>query len=167
MRFMPIFVVGLVAGLSWTGAEAVADAMRIEAVMSPKEQIKLDFKDGSKHFVLLVRREGKAEGSGPLAGGSVVEYGMHDIIRGVGGHPRGYLEITTPSGDIAYIKWTVRAVFVPGEGGKPRLLDNGVWEIVGGTGAFAGMKGAGTMHIKPVTKTDRRFILEGDLVPAS
>ncbi len=167
MRIMAIFVVGLVAGLAWTGTEVAADAMKVEAVMTPKEQIKLDFKDDSKHFVLFVRREGTAEGSGPLAGGSVVEYGMHDLVRGVGGDPRGYLEITAPSGDVAYVKWTVRAVFVPGEDGKPRLLDNGVWEIVGGTGAFAGMKGAGTLHIKPVTKTDRRFILEGDLVPAS
>ena len=167
MRYMPILVVGLVAGLSWTGADAVADAMKIDAVMSPKEQIKLDFKDDSKHFVLFVRREGMAEGSGPLAGGSVVEYGMHDLIPGVGGDPRGYLEITAPSGDVAYIKWKVRAVFVPGEGSKPRLLDNGIWEIVGGTGAFAGMKGAGTLHIKPASPTDRRFILEGDLVPAS
>jgi hypothetical protein len=167
MRHMTVLVVGLVAGLGWTGAEAAADPMKIEAVMSPKEQIKLDFKDDSKHFVLFVRREGQAEGSGPLAGGAVVEYGMHDLVPGVGGDPRGYLEFTVPSGDVAYIKWTVRAVFVPGEGGKPRLLDNGIWEIVGGTGAFAGMKGAGILHIKPETKTDRRFILEYDLVPAS
>ncbi len=30
--------------------------------MTPKEQIQLDFTDGSKHFVLMVRREGKATG---------------------------------------------------------------------------------------------------------
>ncbi len=47
---------------------AAAESMRIEAVLAPEEQMRLDFEDGNKHFVLLVRREGKAEGSGPLAG---------------------------------------------------------------------------------------------------
>jgi hypothetical protein len=28
------------------------------------------------------------------------------------------------------------------------------------------MSGAGILHIKPVSQTDRRFILEGDLVAA-
>lgn len=161
------FTLFLLASLIWFvggPSEALAQAMKIEAVMSPKEQMKLKFKDGSKHFVLLVKREGVAEGNGPLAGGSVTEYGMHDIIPGVGGDPRGYLEIIAPSGDIAYIKWQVRAVFVPGEGGKPRLLDNGVWELAGGTGKFATMKGAGSLNIKPASKTDRRFILQGELV---
>lgn len=27
---------------------------------------------------------------------------------------------------LAYVKWAVRAIFVPGEDGEPRLLDNGV-----------------------------------------
>ena len=134
--------------------------------MAPKEQIKLDFKDDSKHLVLFVRRDGMADDSGPLGGGAVVESGVHDIVSGGGGDPRGYLEITAPSGDVACIGWTVSAVFVPGEGGKPRLLDNGVWELVGDTSNFAGMKGVGILHIKPTTPTDRRFILDGDLVTA-
>ena len=142
---------------------AVADPMHVEAVMAPKQQMKLDFADGSRHFVLLVRREGVAEGTGPLAGGSVVEYGMHDIVPGIGGDPQGYLEITAANGDIAYVKWRVRAVFVAGPNGKPKLLDNGFWELAGGTGAFAGMKGAGTLHIKPAGGPNRRFILDGEL----
>jgi len=146
---------------------ALAEPVKVEAVMSPKEQMKLDFADGSKRFVLFVRREGKAEGTGALAGASVTEYGMHDITPGVGGDPRGFLVFTGASGDLAYVQWRVRAVFVPGDGGKPKLLDNGFWEIVGGTGGFAGMKGAGTLHIKAASTTDRRFILDGELVPAS
>jgi hypothetical protein len=47
------------------------------------------------------------------------------------------------------------------------LLDNGVWEVIGGTGNFKGLKGAGILHIKPVSATDRNFILEGEIVPAS
>ena len=145
---------------------AAAEPMRIETVLAPKEQMRLDFEDGSKHFVLLVRREGKAEGSGPLAGAAVTEYGMHDIVPGVAGDPRGYLEFAQPNGDKAYIKWIVRAIFVPNPGGKPKLLDYGHWELAGGTGTFAGMKGVGTLQIKPASKTERRFILQGDLVPA-
>jgi hypothetical protein len=146
---------------------AVAASIKVEAVVTPKEQIRLDFADGSGHFVLMVKREGKATGSSPLAGAAVSEYGRHDIVPGVGGDPSGYLVFTTPSGDSAYVKWLVRAVFVPGPDGKPMLLDNGVWEMVGGTGNFKGLKGAGILHIKPVSSTDRNFILEGELVPAS
>ncbi len=149
------------------GGSAQAAAVKLEAVMSPKEQIQLDFADGSKHFVLMVKREGKATGEGLLAGAAVTEYGRHDITPGVGGDPSGYLVFTLPGGDIAYIKWLVRAVFAPGPDGKPKLLDNGVWEVVSGTGKLKDLKGAGTLHIKAVSPTDRNFILEGELVPAA
>lgn len=142
---------------------ASADPLKVEAVMTPKEKIQLDFNDGSKHFMLMVRREGEAKGTGLLNGTKVVEYGVHDIVPGVGGDPRGYLVMTAANGDTAYIKWQVRAVFVPGADGKPQLLDNGFWEMAGGTGAFAGTTGAGTLHIKAVSPTDRKFILDGDL----
>lgn len=136
----------------------------VEAVMSPKEQIRLEFADGSKHFMLMVRREGKSAGQGLLAGATVTEYGVHDITPGVGGNPSGYLVFTLPDGDVAYLKWLVRAVFVPGADGKPILLDNGVWEVAGGTGKLKGLKGAGILHIKAVSATDRKFVLDGELV---
>ncbi len=145
--------------------EAGAETLRVEAVMRPEQQMRLDFEDGSRHFVLLVRREGQAEGEGMFDGADVVEYGMHDIEPGVGGDPRGYLVFSDAGGDKAYVKWRVRAVFVPGPGGKPKLLDNGFWEVVGGTGGFEGLEGAGTLHIRRAGETARRFILEGELVP--
>jgi hypothetical protein len=145
---------------------ALAESMKVEAVLAPKESMRLNFEDGSKHFVLLVRREGTAEGSGPLAGAAVREFGMHDIIPGVAGDPRGYLEFTAADGSKAYVKWLVRAIFVPNPGGKPKLLDYGHWEVAGGSGKFKGLKGVGTLQIKPASKTDRRFILQGDLVPS-
>jgi hypothetical protein len=156
---------GLLAALAITTAAipAFAEPLHIEAVMSPKEQMQLNFKDGSNHLVLLVRREGKAEGQGVLAGSSVVEYGMHDIIPGVGGSPTGYLELTAANGDIAYINWHIGAVFVPGPDGKPVLLDNGYWQIVSGTGSLKDLVGAGTLHLKAVSPTDRRFILDGEV----
>jgi hypothetical protein len=147
--------------LQWGVAQA--EPLKIEAVMTPKEKIQLDFADGSRHFVLMVRREGEAKGAGLLNGTKVVEFGFHDLVPGVGGEPRGYLTLTSANGDIAYLKWQVRAVFVPGPDGKPQLLDNGVWEVAGGTGMFAGLAGAGTLHIKAVSPTDRKFILDGDL----
>jgi len=163
MKKTGIVFAAILMSVLWNSVSYAAK-MEIEAVMSPKQQMKLEFADGSKHFVLLVRREGVATGTGPLAGASVTEYGMHDIVRGVGGEPRGYLEMKASNGDIAYIKWQVSAVFVPGENGKPKLLDNGFWELVGGTGSFKGMKGAGALNIKPASKTDRKFILKGEIV---
>ncbi len=153
------------------GAVALAGAVKaenvsFEMVMSPKQAMKMDFKDGSKHFVLLVQREGKSTGSGPLAGTAVTEFGMHDIRRGVDGDPRGYLRFAAANGDEAYVKWRVRAIFVPGTGGKPKILDYGYWEIAGGTGQFKDLKGVGTMTIKGVSKTDRKFTLTGDVVAA-
>jgi hypothetical protein len=66
-------------------------------------------------------------------------------------------------GDIAYVKWLVRAIFIPGADGKPVLHDNGIWEVVSGTGKLKGLQGAGMLHIKQVSQTDRNFILEGEL----
>lgn len=156
----------MAALLGATASATFAAPMKIEATLTPKEQIRLDFADGSKHFVLMVKREGKATGQGPLAGTAVTEYGRHDIVPGVGGDPSGYLVFTAAEGDVAYVKWSVRAVFVTGSDGKPTLLDSGVWEIVGASGKFKGLQGAGTLHIKAVSPTDRNFILEGDLVPS-
>ena len=57
-----------------------------------------------------------------------------------------------------------RAVLAERADGKPRLLDNGVWRFIGGTGGLAGVKGAGTMHIKAVSATEREFSFEGELL---
>jgi hypothetical protein len=158
-KLVVIAVIG--AGMtSFAGAEPV----KFDALVTQKEAIRLDFADASKHFFLLVRREGKSEGQGALAGTAVQEYGAHDIVPGVGGEPHGYLEFTKGDGDKAYIKWTIQAVFVPGPDGKPKLLDNGVWQVVGGTGKLEKLKGAGTFHLVPTGPTERRFVMEGELV---
>lgn len=146
------------------GTSAMADPLNVQATMTPKEQIKLEFKDGSGHFVLMVRREGTATGSGLLNDAAMVEYGRHDITPGTGADASGYLVATKGDGNIAYIKWTLRAVFLPGKDGKPELNDNGYWEVVSGTGTFKGLKGAGTLHLKAASPTDRIFKLEGELV---
>lgn len=158
-----ILAVALAAALGAAASGVAAAApVKFEAAVSQKEAIKLDFADGSKHFFLLVRREGKSDGEGPLAGASVTEFGAHDIVPGVGGEPRGYLEFSK-DGDKAYIKWSILAVFVPGPDGKPKLLDNGVWQVVSGTGKLASLKGAGTFHLMPTGPVDRKFVMEGEL----
>lgn len=153
-----LLVVGGLAG------PAFADPLSITAVMSPKEQIFVDLPTPEKHFVLFVKREGKAVGSGVLDGAQLTEYGMHDIRPGVDGAPRGYLVARLPNGDQAVVQWEVQATFVPGPDGKPRLLDNGVWRLIGGTGSGAGLAGAGTLHIKAVSATEREFQLIGEAV---
>ncbi|MDH3666541.1 MAG: hypothetical protein OEN23_06390 [Paracoccaceae bacterium] len=154
----------LVLAATLAAASATAEPISVEAVMTPTDSIKMEFADGSKHFVLMVRREGVAKGSGPFDGAKVVEHGWHDINPPIGGDPQGYLELTAANGDIAYLKWTVRAVFLKGAE-KPKLFDNGFWELVSGTGQFAGMAGVGSLIIKPASKTERLFILEGEIGP--
>ena len=150
-------------GLSLATTALHAEPVSIEAVMAPTQSIRMDFKDGSKRFVLMVQREGEATGSGILSGASVVEQGWHDINPPVGADPLGYLEFTAENGDVAYIKWVVRAVFAKG-GDGPRLIDYGHWELVSGTGQFDGKTGVGTLEIKPASKTERLFILAGEIV---
>jgi hypothetical protein len=145
-------------------ASVGAEPLGVRAVMSPKEQIRADLPTGQPHFVLFVRREGKGTGAGVLNGAEITEYGMHDIRPGRDGAPRGYLVARLPNGDQAVIQWEVQATFVLGPDGKPRLLDNGVWRLIGGTGGLAGITGAGTMHIKAVSPTDREFQLDGEAV---
>lgn len=155
------FIAALTAGVV---SMARAEPVKFDALVTQKEALRLDFADNTKHFFLLVRREGKSEGQGPLAGAVVQEYGAHDIVPGVGGEPRGYLEFTKADGDKAYVKWTIQAIFVPGPDGKPKLLDNGVWQVVSGTGKLATLKGAGTFHLVAIGPTERRFVLDGELV---
>ena len=138
-----LVISALAAAVSGYAGISTAAGFGVKAVMTPKEQLRMEFADGSKHFLLMVKREGKATGTGPLAGASVTEFGYHDIIPGDSGDPRGYLIFTSTGEDIAYVKWQVRAVFVTGDDGKPKLLDNGFWEIAGATGQLKGLKGAG------------------------
>jgi len=144
---------------------ALAEPVKFDALVAQKEAVRLDFADQSKKFFLFVRREGKSEGQGPLAGATVHEYGAHDIVPGVGGEANGYLEFVKPDGDKAYIKWMIQAVFVPGPDGKPKLLPNGVWQVVSATGKLAKLKGAGAFHLIATGPTERRFVMEGELVP--
>jgi hypothetical protein len=158
----------LLAGITLfavAASPASADPLKIEAVVSTKEQTRLDFADGSGRFVAMVRREGKATGQGLLSGTAVNEYGRHEVIPGTSGDGNGYLVFALPQGDVAHVKWQVRAVFVPGPDGKAKVLDNGVWEVVGGTGKLKGLKGAGTLNLKVLSPTDRNFILQGELTP--
>jgi len=161
-RFSTITVVA--APLVIVAPFVQAEPVKFDALVAQKEAIRLDFADASKHFFLLVRREGNSEGQGALAGATVQEYGAHDIVPGVGGEPRGYLEFTKQDGNKAYIRWVIQAVFVPGPDGRPKLLDDGVWQVVGGTGKLEKLKGAGTFHLQPTGPTERRFVMEGELV---
>lgn len=165
MKSIPLIMASTLAALIALSSLAAAAPMNIETVVSTKQQIRLEFADGSNRFVSMVQREGVAEGSGPLAGTSVTEYGVHDILPGVNGDPSGYLVFSDGTDDIAYVKWLVRAVFLPDADGKPALFDNGYWEVVGGIGKFAGLQGTGALIIKGTgTPGDVRFILDGEIV---
>lgn len=155
------FVLAFAAAAALAGNTAAADPVSVEILLTPQEQMKFEFADGSKHFVLAVRREGEAEGSGVFAGAAVTEFGWHDVDPPVSGKPRGYLQVTTQNGDVAVLHWTVSAVFMKGEDG-PALFDNGVWELVSGTGQFADKRGVGSLVIRPQGGPNL-FILEGEV----
>jgi hypothetical protein len=140
-----------------------AAPVRLEAFITPKAESKLEFADGTKRYLLATQREGKAEGTGPLAGATMLEWGAHDVTPGVGSTGSGYLVFTTSDGDIAYLKYQFRMLVVPGAEGKPHPLINGHWEVAGGTGKLKGLRGAGTVHVKVVSPKERHWILEGDL----
>ncbi len=162
------FALGLAAGAALAAAVAAAPAfaeeIAVEAALFPKEEIDLPFQDGSRRSVRLTRRQGQATGSDPLAGAGVAEYGFHDLAPGVGGEALGYLVFSFADG-VAYVKWHVQGAFVKGEGGVPALVNSGFWEIVGGTGRFKALKGAGAIHIKLVDPVERRYVLTGRIAP--
>jgi len=164
MKSIRLALFGL--ALCFAGNQVVAEPMVLDVVLSPKDEIRHDFKDDDRHFLLLTEREGSAAGGEVFAGAKVVEYGIHDVTRGEGGKASGYLEATTTGGDIAYFRWRLRALFVMGPDGKTKVIDNGYWELTGGTGQFAAMRGVGTLLLEFVSKTDRRYLLEGDISPA-
>jgi hypothetical protein len=156
-----------VAICAFANGAAVAAPVKIEAVLTPKAaDSKLEFADGSKRYLLATQREGKASGSGPLAGATMLEWGVHDVNPAEGANANGYLLFTTLDGDIAYLKYQFRAVFLPGPEGKRRLLANGFWETTGGTGKLKGLRGAGTLQITAPSPKERQWVLTGDLTSA-
>jgi len=164
MRPIRAFLLGLALCLGAAGA--VAEPMTLDVVLAPKDSISLDFKDNNRHFVTLIRREGTAAGAGVFEGAKVLEYGFHDVTLGEGGEASGYFEATTTAGDTAYFRWRLRARFVAGPEDKAKVINSGYWELAGGTGPFAGQRGVGTIVLEFVSKTDRRFVLNGDISPA-
>lgn len=155
------FVLAVGAAAALVAGSAVADPVSVEVLLTPQEQMKFEFADGSKHFVLAVRREGKAEGSGAFAGASVTEFGWHDVNPPISGAPQGYLQLTAENGDIAVLRWDVKAVFTKGAD-SPALFTSGVWELVSGTGQFEDQRGVGSLVIKPQGGPNL-FILEGKI----
>ena len=143
---------------------ASAEPVKLDAVLAQKALTRLDFADGSKHYVALLQREGKAATQGLLAGAMVALYAFHDVVPGAGADHHEYLVFTTPEGDMAYVKCSGRAVFVTGSDGKTRVLNNNVWEVVGATGKLKGLQGAGTFRVSRVSDAERMYSLEGDLV---
>jgi hypothetical protein len=149
--------------LVWTATPSAAP-VKVEAVISPKAESRLEFADGSNRHLLATQREGKATGNGPLAGATMLEWGMHDVTPGIGFLGNGYLVFTTNEGDVAYLKYQLRGTSVPGPDGKPQNLINGFWEVAGSTGKLKGLRGAGTVRVNTVSPKERQWILEGDLV---
>ncbi|MGX0877310.1 hypothetical protein ACSSV4_001998 [Roseovarius sp. MBR-154] len=144
---------------------ALGAPVSVTTVLDPQEEMRFEMGDGSKHFVLAVRREGVSEGDGVLADANVTEFGWHDINPPHAGDPQGYLRFSAENGDVAILKFTVRAVFMKGEEAAV-LHDDGFWELVNGTGQFAGLRGVGHLKIEPAGGPKRLFTLTGEIADA-
>jgi len=73
-RTPPLRRLAAVAALcALASGAALAAPMKIEAVVTPKTESKLEFADGTKRYLLATQREGKTVGTGPLAGASMIE----------------------------------------------------------------------------------------------
>jgi hypothetical protein len=153
--------VGFIAFSSFIGAHA--EAIKVEGSLSTKEEIKLEFKDGTNHLFTLVRREGTLEGTGAFAKATVQEYGVHDVVPGYSGAPSGYLVITKSEKDVAYLKWSTQTSFIKGNDGKSYVANNGTWTFISGLGSFANLKGTGKIKITFGKDNQRVFALEGNL----
>jgi hypothetical protein len=164
MRSVNAAILGLVFCFNPFGA--AAETMVLDVVFSPTNTITLDFENDSRHFVTLVQREGTATGDGVFEGAKVSEYGLHDVTLGEEGQANGYVEAVTTGGDVAYFKWRLRAFFVAGPEGKTKVVNTGFWELTGGTGQFANQRGVGTLALEFLSKTERRYLLKGDISPA-
>jgi hypothetical protein len=154
-------LVAVAAVYALTNQVALAAPMKIEAILTPKTESKLVFADGSKRYLLATQREGKAAGNGPLAGTTMLEWGVHDVNPAAGANAHGYLVFTSTDGDIAYVKYEFRAVPVPGPDGKSHFVASGFWETVGGTGKLKGLRGGGTLNFDP---KERHWVLDGEMV---
>ena len=161
MRLIEFFT-ATATGLALLAGAAMGAPVSVTTVLDPQEQMQFEMGDGTKHFVLAVRREGVSEGEGALAGAQVTEFGWHDINPPHAGDPQGYLRFEAGNGDVAIVKFTVRAVFMKGAE-KPTLHDNGFWELVNGTGQFAGKRGVGALTIEPADGPKRLFTLTGEI----
>gem|GEM_PF-441050 len=163
-RFSAIQMLTAAALCAAVGTAVEAAPVKVEAVIATTAESKLEFTDGSKRYVLAIQREGRATGTGPLAGSTMLEWGMHDIAPGSGAFGNGYLVFTMTGGDVAYLKYQFRMIPVPVADGKAQNLINGSWEVVGGTGNLKGLRGAGTVRVNTVSPKERQWILDGDLV---
>jgi hypothetical protein len=159
MKYGLAFILTAIAAMS--GAAAHAEPVAVEVVLETQESFKFEFADGSKHFILAVKREGVAEGSGVFAGATVTEIGWHDVDPPDGGAPEGYLQFAAPNGDVAVLSWEAAAIFTK-EDGKLALHNHGVWELVSGTGQFENMRGVGSLTILPMGGPNK-FTLEGEV----
>jgi hypothetical protein len=159
---LSLLKLAIMAAAALWSSNALAEPVSVEMLLEPQEQVRFEFADGSKHFVLAVRREGKAKGSGIFDGAAVTEIGWHDVTPPVSGEPHGYLQMKAENGDVAILRWSVRAAFIKDPEGKPALVNGGFWELVSGTGQFQDKRGVGSLQIKPQGGPNL-FILEGEL----
>ena len=109
----------------------LAAPIKVEAVITPKAESRLDFADGSKRFLLATQREGKVVGTGPLAGATMLEWGVHDVRPELSGQTQTAISslrwqtvisliLSISSAPFLLLDPTARCAFWPMASGRPR-----------------------------------------------
>ncbi len=144
-----------------TGPTPFVTPTTFSALLSPMGDRSVVLEDGSDIAFRLVQRGGSVNG-GPLAGTTMVEWGLHEIAPTYG-EGRGVLVAEHTSGDKAYLKfeWVGRGVTKPGGNIHPVMY--GTWTAIGGSGRFANIMGAGTVSIDMPSEDSRDWQFAGSL----
>ena len=164
----PLWEAGALLALTIMGTitTAGAEPLKIEMTLSNPQQLRIDFPlvGAEKHTGIYVKREGVAAPGSTWAGAKVQEVGLHDIFPDrVWG--TGYITFTLPNGDQVSMKHEFVASFLPTPDGRMAPVDHGFWEIIGGTGGLAGIRGVGRFQFKPAPSdaNARVWDLAGDI----
>jgi len=116
--------------------------------------------DKPGHEVTLVRRMDDLAYSDPLfASGQAAVVAISDYVAGSGPH-RGYFAVSHPNGDKTFTSYEGATTATPQPSGPPKVTFEGKWQMMGGTGKFAGITGGGT-YKGSLTSTGPTYELEG------
>lgn len=163
----PMAVAG-VALLALVASPAAAEPLKMKILYRLAEQTRYEIPlpDSEKHWVRIAKFTGTVEGGGPFDGAQATEMGFHDVFPGKGGVGAPlYHVLALKGGGTVTLRGDRELIVIPTGTDKPAMVYSGQWRVLGGTGAMAGIQGAGTYRTSPLSPTESRLEFEGHFSP--